>query len=481
MKNLSLRTKYHLVLFGLFICMSANLGYLLLFDDINILFEVFMLVNTTAFIIFLAYFVSHYLLEPLDDIDRFAQSLSEPGIEDFTRDDYPMEIQKIMVQLRRVDQNIEEAEDFVNKIGERDFSVDMASLKYNEGLGNALLRMRDQLQSIANEESKRNWAVNGVAVFSDLLRDNQNAEISEISFLFVKEIILYVKALQGAIYLINDTNPKHNFIETIAGYANERRKYLQKEIEMGEGLVGRCILENDTIYIDDLPDEYIHISSGLGNAKPKSLFLAPIRVNEKVYGVAEIASFHTLEEYQRNFITIVCQSFGATVANAKINVNTKQLLRNSGKIATQLAEKEAELLKEKALFLSTKTQLEAEISLINHNNSINNSLVSGLLQTHAKLEISLEGIITNASNLYLETMGYIDIELLGYNERITIPTDEIKAYESVWKKVLFGQPHTGEFKRIAKDGSAILLKGTYLPAFDEQKRLSKVVLLARVK
>lgn len=461
--------------------MSADLGYLLLFDDINILFEVFMLFNTMAFIILLAYFVSYYLLEPLDEINRFAQSLSEPGLVAVTRDDYPEEIQKIMFQLRKIDENIEDAELFVNRVGQRDFSAGMGSLRLNEGLGKALSGMRDQLQSIANEEAKRNWSVNGVAIFSDLLRDNQNADISEISFLFIKKLITYVEALQGAIYLINDTNPQHNFIETISGYANERRKFLQKEIAMGEGLVGRCILENDMIYIDDLPAEYIHISSGLGNSKPKSLFLAPIRVNEKVYGVAEIASFHTLEEYQRAFITIICQSFAATVANAKINVNTKQLLRDSGKIATQLAEKEAELLKEKAIFLSAKAELETQISLINHNNSVNNSLIMGLLQTHAKLEISLEGIITSASNLYLETTGYQEIEVVGYNERITIPTDEIKAYESVWKKVLFGQPHTGEFKRISRDGSAILLKGTYLPAFDEHKRLSKVVLLARVK
>ena len=461
--------------------MSADLGYLLLFDDINILFEVFMLVNTMAFIILLAYFVSYYLLEPLDEINRFAQSLSEPGLVALMRDDYPEEIEKIMLQLRKIDENIEDAELFVNRIGQRDFSADMGSLQYNEGLGTALSRMRDQLQSISDEEAKRNWSVNGVAIFSDLLRDNQNAEIAEISFLFIRKIITYVDALQGAIYLINDTNPQKEFIETISGYANDRRKFLQKEISMGEGLVGRCVLENDIIYIDDLPADYIHISSGLGNAKPKSLLLAPIRVNEKVYGVAEIASFHHLEGYQIEFIKTICQSFGATVANAKINVNNKQLLKNSGNIATQLAEKEAELLREKAIFLKEKALLETEISQINHNNSLNNSLLMGLLQTHAKLEISLDGIITSASNLYLETTGYTDIEIVGYNERITIPTEEIKAYESVWKKVLFGQPHTGEFKRIAKDGSAILLKGTYLPAFDEQKRLSNVVLLARVK
>lgn len=481
MKNLSLRTKYHLVLFCLFICMSADLGYLLLFDDINILFEVFMLVNTVAFIILLAYFVSYYLLEPLDEINRFAQSLSEPGLVALMRDDYPEEIEKIMLQLRKIDENIEDAELFVNQIGQRDFSADMGSLKYNEGLGMALSRMRDQLQSISDEEAKRNWSVNGVAIFSDLLRDNQNAEIAEISFLFIKKIITYVDALQGAIYLINNDNPQKEFIENITGYANERRKFLDKQIAMGEGLVGRCVLENDSIYIDDLPAEYMHITSGLGNSKPKSLLLAPIRVNEKVYGVAEIASFHTLETYQIEFIRIICQSFGATVANAKINVNTKQLLKDSGNIASKLAEKEAEFLKEKAQFLTAKMQLEAEIATINHNNSLNNSLLTGLLQTHAKLEISLEGIITSASNLYLETTGYVDAELLGYSERIIIPTDEIKAYESAWKKVLFGQPHTGEFKRTAKDGSAILLKGTYLPAFDEQKKLSKVVLLARVK
>ena len=84
----------------------------------------------------------------------------------------------------------------------------------------------------------------------------------------------------------------------MASYAYDRRKHLKKTIKPGEGLVGRCIQEGDTIFLTDVPKDYVKIKSGLGQDDPRSLLIVPMKLNENVIGVIEIASLEVFENFQ---------------------------------------------------------------------------------------------------------------------------------------------------------------------------------------
>jgi GAF domain len=171
----------------------------------------------------------------------------------------------------------------------------------------------------------------------------------------LKDLVAYLGGNQGAVYIIENEQDKDSYISCVAAFAYNRQKFLNKTFQMGEGLVGRCILENDMIYMDDIPQNYINITSGLGSASPRSVLLSPVTFNEITYGVLEIASFYALKPYQIEFVKNLSQIFGSTVANAKINANTQKLLDNSRLIANVLEEKE-KLLQENTLQLSTIEQ-----------------------------------------------------------------------------------------------------------------------------
>ena len=101
-------------------------------------------------------------------------------------------------------------------------------------------------------------------------------------------------------------------IELIASYAYERTKHIKKTIQSGEGLVGRCVQEGSTIFLTDIPEGYLKIKSGLGEDDPKSLIIVPIRLNELIVGVIEIASLEVIQDFQIEFV----ERIGSSIASS---------------------------------------------------------------------------------------------------------------------------------------------------------------------
>ncbi len=259
------------------------------------------------------------------------------------------EIGEMAAALNALIRGLKETTDFSIEIGKGNFDSPFVPLSEDDDLGNALLEMRTNLKHATEEEARRkkeddqrNWATQGIAKFGDILRQN-NDNLEKLSYDVISNLVKYCDANQGGLFIINDDDENNKFIEMASAYAYNRKKFLEKKIEMGVGLIGRAVQEAETIYITDVPNDYININSGLGDENPKSILIVPLVVNDRVYGVIEMASFKEFEKYQIEFVEKIGENIASTLSSVKVNIRTAELLERTKQQAEEMRAQEEEM------------------------------------------------------------------------------------------------------------------------------------------
>lgn len=296
-------------------------------------------------------FFSRQITKPLHQMTESFKDLAKGDIDNathtqiYTRD----EIGETNKAVNQLIEGLKRTADFADAIGQGNLDADFELLSSRDVLGSSLLAMRRSLREVEKENRDRkerdrrlNWSTSGVAEFSEILQ-HHNDNLEEFAYHVIHYLVHYLKANQGGFFVVNDIDKDHVAIEIKAAYAYERRKYLKAAFEIGEGLVGRCVQENHTVFMTDIPPHYSRISSGLGEEAPRSLLIIPLKTADETLGAIELASFSIFENYQIEFLEKIAESIAATLSTMKISMRTSRLLGESNKKSEELARKEKEM------------------------------------------------------------------------------------------------------------------------------------------
>jgi len=324
-------------------------------------------------LLFIGYFflerlVSAPLLVIGNQVKEIAEGNSSMLIE-YNGDD---EIGLIAKNINNLRQELKSATDFTVQITNGDFSHDLAinkheQMKEDEHLGLSLLKLRDSLKKAAEEDKIRAWNAEGLAIFVEILK-NQTLPLQTISDNFVRALVRYIHANQAALFVMDNSNQYDEHLELISCYAWEKKRYINKRVDKKEGLVGQVWVEGKFVYLTEVPSNYTVITSGVGDASPTCILLMPLIVNDVIYGVLEIASFHLLEKQQIDFVQKIAENFAATISTVKSTEITKKLLAQSQEQTETMRAQEEEMRQNLEEMIAT--QEEAERKALNYERRI---------------------------------------------------------------------------------------------------------------
>lgn len=209
-----------------------------------------------------------------------------------------------------------------------------------EEVRSQLKNYRKKVEHAAIVEQQQNWQTNGIAHFSDLLKDDEDFE--KLSIDLVTEMVRYMNANQGGFFIFRDEEGE-KYMELLACYAYERKKFLEKKVKLDVGLMAESYRTGKLIYKTNVPDGYVTITSGLGEATPGALVIVPLIFKGKVEGVFEMASYSKFETHELEFLTRIGQNIAATIRNKRLNEHSKELLQETRSYSEVMKRKEKEM------------------------------------------------------------------------------------------------------------------------------------------
>ena len=225
-------------------------------------------------------------------------------------------------------------------------------------LGIALNRMTLKLKDTSEKNEKENFLKTGQARLNEGLRGEQT--LSEITDNTIRFLSDYLDAQVGAFYLLTDDNT----LELSASYAYQKPKNVSARFSVGEALVGQAAHEKKNILVSDIPEDYIHIVSGLGKTTPSAILVAPVLHEAQLFGVIELASLKVFTDIDLEFFTTVSRGIAIALQSARSRDQMSRLLRQTQKQAAELESRQEELREANDILESQKKELlESEARL----------------------------------------------------------------------------------------------------------------------
>jgi HAMP domain-containing protein/CheY-like chemotaxis protein/GAF domain-containing protein len=250
-------------------------------------------------------------------------------------------------------------------------------------LKNNLNQMIANLKTTTEKNNEQDWLKTNLAKFSRMMQGQKDLE--SVSKLIMSELTPLVSAHHGAFYIMDDDN-NTPVLKLIASYAYRERKHLGNRFYLGEGLVGQAALEKKPILLTNVPDDYIRISSGLGEAPPRNVIVLPVLFEGEVKAVIELASFLPFSQIHQLFLDQLAETVGVVINMIAANMRTAELLEQSQSLTQELQVQSEELRKQQEELKRSNAELETQATTLRTSEELLKDQQEELQQVNEELE-----------------------------------------------------------------------------------------------
>lgn len=458
-------------------------------------------------IVLLIFKTTRIVIKPLNKLKRHIHLLGEGQLPENLHIEGKNELTEMTESLNILTENLKNTKEFAIEVGKGKLDTQINVFNNQGDLGGSLIQMRNELILVAQERELQNinhqnrlWANQTLNEVNEFLRTK--TDIEELSYSILNVLIKQTNSNQGALFLKSEDDEKMYEISAIQAYG--RKKFSNKKVKLGEDLIGTCAIEKETIYMTDLPKDYIQISSGLGFANPNELVLVPMKNDNEVLGVIEIASFKKIEKHQIEVLEKSANNYASALYSIRQNKKTQELLESSNYQANELEAQSEELRQNmeelsaiqealhhnedvlKQRIAQIEEEKDAQINQLNEEfvalqqNYFSNSETLNLISNLAFFaELLPNATFISASKKLLKTLQTSSSEIVKKSIRDYMEIDEQINFEIEWKKILNGEMTENTTKLHLKNGKIIVLYN-HFSVFKINKKTEKILVFSRI-
>ncbi len=238
--------------------------------------------------------------------------------------------------------------------------------------------MTEQLRQASEENNSRSWVQDGQAGLNDCIRGEHN--LTKLCSAIISYMARYLDIPLAAVYIMDSDNES---LQLMGTYAWQRRKHGENVFKLGESLVGQAALENQAIEVDNLPDDYFSIRSGMGEMPPRMVLVTPFAHNGKVKGVIEFALVHELNELKTEFIAQSLDKVASAIHSAQSRDRMNILLEQTTRQSEAMKQQQEELK-------SVNEELESRAQVLEESEEEMRAQSEELQKSNAELEEKTE-------------------------------------------------------------------------------------------
>ncbi len=210
-------------------------------------------------------------------------------------------------------------------------------------------------KAMAVETYENNWVKTGTGEVSAKLQSAE--DVKTFSDGLLAELAPRLNAAVGVFYRYDDKSEELLLAGT---YAYKSRRHITISYKPGEGLVGQCALSAAPITLSPVPEDYICVHSGTGEASPRAVIAIPLINKGQLLGVMEFAGFELFDGRREMLLEEISPVAALSLENLIRAVKTRELLEQTQRQTTELRVAEEELRTQQEELRATNEQLQQQ-------------------------------------------------------------------------------------------------------------------------
>jgi PAS domain-containing protein len=374
-----------------------------------------------------------YISKSVRNILNITSDITKGSIQSEIHIDPLPDFKEITKNLQSHNQELLNRKNFITELLEEKFDREMELLSDSDEFGVELNKLELKLLTVQKDQDKRTqeneirrYINEGLAKFADIMRVNSN-NTEALGDNLVKNLVKYLNAIQGTLFLTDEEDEK--ILNLIAAFAFDRKKYLKKTIKYGEGLIGTCAIELKTINLTKVPPNYALIKSGLGDTPPNNILIVPVKHDNKIVGVLELASLNSYNEHEIDLTEQIADNLASTIISVRNNTKTAQLLEKSQHQAVEMAEQEEEM-----------RQNMEELKATQEESARREEEMQGMLDaigtTFYVIEYSIDGIIEHINDKLVQFLEQPYDSIIGKKHSDIFSSESIITIDLITNKIV---------------------------------------------